>query len=67
MQLLEGVSFIWCDEPKPIEWWNTRLNIELGECMYEPSKDPPYGKNSAPFATFFMFRRKDIMCIDQFL
>jgi hypothetical protein len=34
--------------------------------MSEPSKGPPYGKNDSPFATFFMFRRKDIMCIDQF-
>jgi hypothetical protein len=42
------------------------LNIELVECMSEPSKGPPYGKNGSPFATFFMFRRKDIMCLDQF-
>jgi hypothetical protein len=66
MQLLEGVPFVWCDEPKLIERWNTRLNIELVECMFEPSKGPPYGKNSSPFATFFMFRRKYIMCLDQF-
>jgi hypothetical protein len=45
MQLLEGVLFVWCDKPKPIQRWNTRLNIELIECMYEPSKDPPYGNN----------------------
>jgi hypothetical protein len=41
------------------------LNIELIECMFEPSKDPPYGKNGSHFATFFMFRRKD-MCPHQF-
>jgi hypothetical protein len=34
--------------------------------MSEPSKGRPYGKNGTPFATFFMFRRKDIMCLDQF-
>jgi hypothetical protein len=42
------------------------LDIELVECMYEPSKGPPYGKNGSPFATFFMFIRKDRMCLDQF-
>jgi hypothetical protein len=66
MQLLEGVPSVWCDETKPIEWRNTRLDIELVECMYDPSKDPPYGKNGSPFAMFFMFRRKDIICLDQF-
>jgi hypothetical protein len=66
MQFFEGVPFVWCDEPKPIERLNTRLNIELIECMSEPSKAPLYGKNGNPFATFYMFRRKDIMCLDQF-
>jgi hypothetical protein len=53
------------------------LNIELVECMSEPSKalsmvrmvpskGPLYGKNGSPFAMFFMFRRKDIMCLNQF-
>jgi hypothetical protein len=66
MQLLEGVPFVWCDELKPMERWNTRLNIELIECMPEPLKGSPYGKNGSPFSTFFMFRRKDMMCLYQF-
>jgi hypothetical protein len=43
------------------------LNIELVECMFEPSKGPPFGKNGSPFDMFFIFRRKDIVCLDQFL
>jgi hypothetical protein len=42
------------------------LNIELVECMSEPSKGPSYGKDSSPFVKFFLFRRKDRMCLDQF-
>jgi hypothetical protein len=40
------------------------MNIEHVECMSEPSKGHPYGKNGNPFAMFFMFRRKEIMFLD---
>jgi hypothetical protein len=66
MQLLEGIPFVWCDKSKPIQWWNTRLNIELPECLSEPLKGPSYGKISSPFVKFFVLWRKDIMCLDQF-
>jgi hypothetical protein len=67
INLLEDVPFIWCDESKPIQRTNIRLNIELVECMFEPSNDPPYGKNSSPFAKFFTFISEDIACLDQLL
>jgi hypothetical protein len=51
------VTFVWCDIPKPIQWWQAPLHIVLVESMSKPPKCIRYCFHHSIFAYFFLARK----------